>query len=182
MTLMVPHTLYGIGIWWSPLPYMEQVLYGPPTCTIWWSPLTLYGTHIIWPPTCMYGTTTCMIWCSLYLILNRYHMVPHVYVWSPHVYDLMVSPYLKWNRCHMVPPHVCMVPYMHDLMSPHTLYGTGIVRSPHMYDMTFQASSKESTAHSNEVEVKFWNKLLLETKMSRSAKKRHVWQPPSPWR
>ena len=28
MTLMVPHTLYGIAIWWSPLPYMEQVLYG----------------------------------------------------------------------------------------------------------------------------------------------------------
>ena len=38
MTLMVPHTLYGIGIAWSPctcgspLPYMEQVLYGPSTC------------------------------------------------------------------------------------------------------------------------------------------------------
>ena len=39
MTLMVPHTLYGIGILWSPLPYMKQVLYGPPTC--------MYG-----PPTC----------------------------------------------------------------------------------------------------------------------------------
>ena len=32
MTLMVPHTLYGIGILWSSIPYVEQVLYGPPTC------------------------------------------------------------------------------------------------------------------------------------------------------
>ena len=24
-----PHTLYGIGIWWSPLPYMEHISYGP---------------------------------------------------------------------------------------------------------------------------------------------------------
>ena len=54
MTLMVPHTLYGIGILWSPymyiwsphmynlmapLPYMEQVLSSPPTCTILVSPL-----------------------------------------------------------------------------------------------------------------------------------------------
>ena len=57
MTLMIPHTLYGIGIWWSPLPYMEKVLYGPPhvcmvppTCMIWWFPFTLYGTGIVWSP------------------------------------------------------------------------------------------------------------------------------------
>ena len=30
MTLKVPHTVYGIGISWSPLPYMEQVSYGLP--------------------------------------------------------------------------------------------------------------------------------------------------------
>ena len=30
MALMVPHTLYGIGILWSPSPYVEQLLYGPP--------------------------------------------------------------------------------------------------------------------------------------------------------
>ena len=56
MTLIVPLTLYGIGIIWSPhmyvwspphvrydvsdsygplFSYMEQVSYGPPTCTIW---------------------------------------------------------------------------------------------------------------------------------------------------
>ena len=28
--LWSPHTLYGIGFLWSPLPYMEQVSYGPP--------------------------------------------------------------------------------------------------------------------------------------------------------
>ena len=67
---MVPHTLYGIGIWWSLLPYMEQVLYGPPTCT--------YGlTHmydLIFPP---------------YLIQNRYHVVP------PHVWYDFFRPALK---------------------------------------------------------------------------------------
>ena len=32
MTLRVPHTLYGIGMrWFPPLPYTEQVSYGPPT-------------------------------------------------------------------------------------------------------------------------------------------------------
>ena len=63
--LMVPHTLYGIGIWWSPL--------------------TLYGTGIVWSPTYMHGLPTCIIWLlqspnalygigvlwSLYLIWNR---------------------------------------------------------------------------------------------------------------
>ena len=46
MTLMVPHSLYEIGILWSPLPYMEQVLYGSPTC--------MYG-----PPTC--EVSSCLI-------------------------------------------------------------------------------------------------------------------------
>ena len=32
------HTSYGIGILWFPLPYMEQVSYGPATC--------MYGPHI----------------------------------------------------------------------------------------------------------------------------------------
>ena len=29
MTLTVPHTLYGIGIRWSPLPYIEQLSWSP---------------------------------------------------------------------------------------------------------------------------------------------------------
>ena len=33
MTLKVSNTLYGIGIQWSPLPYMQQLSYGPPKCT-----------------------------------------------------------------------------------------------------------------------------------------------------
>ena len=37
--LWCPHIWYGIGIWCSPLPFMEQVLYGPPTCMMWCSPL-----------------------------------------------------------------------------------------------------------------------------------------------
>ena len=32
MTLYGPHTLYGMGILWSLLTYMEQASYGPPTC------------------------------------------------------------------------------------------------------------------------------------------------------
>ena len=102
MSLMVPITLYGTGIVWSPTHS-----YGPPTCMIWWSPLTLYGTHIIWSP-------NTYIWC------------PHMYIWSPNMYALMVPPYLTindsydppyliWNRYLMVPPYLlrnsyCIVP------------------------------------------------------------------------
>ena len=158
MTLMVPHTLYGIGIWWSPLPYMEQVSYGP-TCTIWllWSPHILYGIGILWSPH--------------YLIWNRYHMAPHMYIWSAHMWSVFMSyitvmaPYLIWNRYYMVPlmyvwtPSCTIwllwspIPYMEQilygppmyvwsphmwsvfmsymtLMVPHTSYGIGIIWSP----------------------------------------------------
>ena len=95
MTLLVPHTLYGIGI------------IGSSTC--------MYG-----PLTCMFGAPTCMIQCH-WLLLSlipymeyvsdgplliwnrnryhmvpphvqyRYHMVPHMYIWShPHVKCLHV--------------------------------------------------------------------------------------------
>ena len=105
MTLMVPHTLHGIGIVWS-----------PHVCIV---PLTLYGICIIWPPHvhmippnmkglhvldhsngphALYGigimvphmyNMTLMV--PHYLIWNRYLMVPHMYVWSP-TYE--VSSYL----------------------------------------------------------------------------------------
>ena len=100
--LMVPHTLYGIGIWLSPLPYMEQLSYGPPTsevssCPIWalWSH-TLYGIGIISSPTCMHHPP--------HVLYNYYG--PH----SLYGIGILWSPYLIQNRYHMVPPHVCMVP------------------------------------------------------------------------
>ena len=122
--------IYGIGIVWSPtctygppLPYMEQVSYGPPhvhvvhltcevfSCLIWllWSPHTLYWNryHMVPPHVkCLhilydsYGPPN--------LVWNRYLMVPHMYIWSPnmyvwspqHVYDISNSyspPYLIRN-------------------------------------------------------------------------------------
>ena len=51
----VPSTLYGIGILWSPLPYMEQVLYCPPDVKC------LHVLSLMVPP---------------YFICNRYHIVP----------------------------------------------------------------------------------------------------------
>ena len=44
---MVPHTLYGIGMWWSPLPYMEQVSYAP-TCMC--GPPLPYMEQVLCPP------------------------------------------------------------------------------------------------------------------------------------
>ena len=124
ITLMVPHTLYGLGIIWSPtcmygppLPYMEQVSYGPPTCT--------YGCpHVKWLHVLYdsYGPP--------YLIWNRYHMVlPHVCITS-HICDMSKTygpPYLIWNR---------------HLMVPLTLYGTGIIWCPHIWYDFFQDSFK----------------------------------------
>ena len=71
MTLMVPHTLYGIGIYWSPLPYMEQVLYGP--------------HRYVWSPTCevvfmsymTYGPLAYDSYGPPYLIWNWHLMAPH---------------------------------------------------------------------------------------------------------
>ena len=52
--LMVPLTLYGTYIVWSPtcnmVPHMYDLMVS----------LTLYGTCIVWSPTCMYGPPTCM--------------------------------------------------------------------------------------------------------------------------
>ena len=56
MTLKIPHTLYGIGIIWSP----QHVHMVPPH--------VLYDSYV--PP---------------YLIWNRYHMAPHVSMVPPHV-------------------------------------------------------------------------------------------------
>ena len=120
MTLMVPHTLYRIGIIWSPHMYVwsphmcYMTLMFPHTwygTGIAWSPHmwsifmsymtllvlhTLYGLVIIWSSTCTFGPPTCTIWCQ----------------W------LLWSPSLIWNRY---------------LMVSFTLYGTGIIWSPHMY-------------------------------------------------
>ena len=50
-----------------------------------------------------------------------------------HMYTPMVSPYLIWNKYCMVPHHVCIIPLTCTLQwSPHTLYGTSIVWSPHI--------------------------------------------------
>ena len=135
---MLPHTLHGIGIWWSS-PYLiwKSYSYGPPTWT--------YG-----PPTCevtlpwLYGID--IVW------------FPYMYVWSSHKWSVFVSympvmvpPYLIWDRYGMVTPHVHMVPptcmiwCQWLLCSPHILYWVGIWWSspyliwnsyhmvPHMY-------------------------------------------------
>ena len=142
MTLTVPHTSYGIGIIWSlqhacmiPLPYMEQLSYGPPHVKCLHVLYDLWFPYLIWNRYCTVPHKSYMIlivlWSSPYLIWNRYHIVPphvkclhvlhdyygppipylerykvpHMYVWSP--YLIWNGPlYLIWNRYHMVPP--CM--------------------------------------------------------------------------
>ena len=163
MTLMVPHTLYGVGIIWSP------------TCTIWLMvpPYLIWNMYLMVPP---------------YLIWNGYHSPPHVYM-VPQMWSVFMSyndsygpPYFIWNRYCMVPhwyvcPHIYMYrphhmymitvhcmnlvtvndsygpPYLiwnKYLMVPLTLYGIGIVWSPHMYDMIFSGQlRKRSTACPN---------------------------------
>ena len=54
MTLMAPHTLYGIGILWSPLPYMEQVLYDSPHVHMF--PPHVKCLHVLYDS---YGPTIC---------------------------------------------------------------------------------------------------------------------------
>ena len=100
---MVPHTLYGIGILWSPL--------------------ILYRTGIVWSPTCMYGPLTCEASsCLIWLLWSPHTLYGIGIVLSPHMDDMMsmtimVPPYLIWNRYHMIPPLVHMVPlpYMDQL-------------------------------------------------------------------
>ena len=72
MTLMVP------------LPYMEQVSYGP------------LHVHMVPPHELSMSYMTLTV--PPYLIWNRYHMVPHTY-------DMIFSDpqYLIWNRYLMVP-------------------------------------------------------------------------------
>ena len=85
---------------------------------------------------------------------------------------LMVPPYLIWNRCLMAPlpymehisyspptcaygtSHVCMVtPTCMIWWSPLTLYGTGIIWFPHMYNLIFSGHfQKRSTACPKQVE------------------------------
>ena len=126
MTLMIPSTLYGIGILWSPLPYMEQVSYGPHTC-MYSPPHVLYDS---------YGLP--------YLIWNRYHMVlPHVcmvlHMWSVFMsyMTLMVLHTLYgigilWSPTCTYGPITCMI-WCQWHWSPHILYGIGIWWSPLPY-------------------------------------------------
>ena len=54
---------------WPPLPYMEQVLYGPLTC--------MYGPHM-WHLHVLHDS-----YGPPYLIWNRYHMVNPTYMHGP---------------------------------------------------------------------------------------------------
>ena len=107
MTLMVPHTLYGRGIIWSP-----TCTYVPPTCIV------------------------CLLWSTIlymeqvsdsspYLIWNRYCMVPHMYIWSPNMWSVCMS-----NMIFMVPHTLYGIGVVWSPHIPHTLYGVGILLSP----------------------------------------------------
>ena len=85
-------------IWKSdgfPLPYMEQVLYGPP--------------YLIWNRYHMVPPLTCMVPLTVndsippHLIWNRYLMVPPYFIWNMHC---MVPPYLILNRYRTLPPNM----------------------------------------------------------------------------
>ena len=137
-----PHTLYGIGIWWSPLPYMEQLSYDPPhVCMV---PPHVRCLHVLYHS---YGPP--------YLIWNRYHMVPwhqcmvpltlygtgivwfppHVHMVPSHVkclhvlYDSYGPPYLIWNRYCMI-PLTCTIWLLWSYGPPLTFYRIGIIWSP----------------------------------------------------
>ena len=117
MSLMVPHTFYGIGILWSPLTYMEQVSYGPLYIYIWSLPHVKF-LHILYdsygPPHTLHGIS--IVWSPQNVLYEGYG--PPYDIWNRY---LMVPSYLMWNRYLMVPltlygkviiwsPHVCMVP------------------------------------------------------------------------
>ena len=88
---------------WSPLPYMEQVLYGPPTCM--YGP-PIYGVVSYSPPHVHI--------IPLYLIWNRYHMVLLTCTYGPpHVKCLHIL-YYSYG------------PLEYDSYGPHTSYGIGI--------------------------------------------------------
>ena len=135
MTLMVPHTLYGMWepcncqwlLWsphtlygmqdpcncqwllWSPIPYMEC----RNLVTVndsYGSPHTLYGMQE--PCNCQW-----FLWFPPYLIWNRYLM-------APHMYNLMVPQHLQHDFFRTASN--LTVKYG----PPLTLYGTGIVWSP----------------------------------------------------
>ena len=135
----------------APLPYIEQVSYGPPhicmvppICTIWvlWFPIPYmeyvsYGHPLPHMEQVSYGSPT-----STY---GPCHM------WSVFMSDMtLMAPYLIWNRYLMVPlPYMEQVsygPHMYVwsclckvssclicLLWPHTLYGIGILWSPLPY-------------------------------------------------
>ena len=140
ITFIVPHTLYAIGIIWSPHMYI-------------WSSLTVYGTDIIWFPWHVHMVLPHMK--CLHVIYDRSPIpcIEWVLYGPPQLvlYDSYGPPYLIWNGYCMVPQHVCMVPpcvkclhVLYGFYSPHTLYGIGIVWSPphvhmvpHMYYVTY---------------------------------------------
>ena len=86
VTPMVPHTLYGTGIIWSPTR-----IYGPPH--------TLYGIGMLWSPLTLFGT--CILWSPMYDMIFSGQLIwsPHMYVWSPHMYDMIFQASFKRVHC-----------------------------------------------------------------------------------
>ena len=146
---MIPHTLYVIGIWWPPLPYMEQVSYGPPHLKCLhvlydlWSPHTLYGIGIVWSPACTCGSHMCMVPPHVQYDVND--------LWSPYLIwnkYLMVLPYLTWTGIVWSPTTCTFGPsHVYHLMVPLTLYGTGIIWPPTCTIWFFQDSFDRGPLH-----------------------------------
>ena len=115
---MVPH-MYDLMV---PLPYIEQVLYGPPHVHMvphmydLIVPLTLYGTHIVWSPTGIVRSPYVHMIPPQYDLMVPLTLYGKGIMWSPtctygppHVKS-DGPPCLIWNRYHMVPPHVHIIP------------------------------------------------------------------------
>ena len=162
--LMVPLTLYGTNIIWSP-----TCTYGPPHVRMvpthvqsdaphltvsdsYGPPYLIWNRYLMVLPTLLSMT----LLVPKYLIWNRYLMVPPYliqkrYCMVPHMYNLMVPSYLIWNMYCMLPP-TCMYgpPTCTIWCSPLTLHGTGIIWSPHIHNIIFSDQlQKRSTACPN---------------------------------
>ena len=79
---MAPHTLYGIGIIWSPTwMYGSPHMYNMMSMTLM-VPHTLYGTGIVY-------STHMYVWSpSMYDLMLPLTLYGTGIVWSPHMYDV----------------------------------------------------------------------------------------------
>ena len=108
---------------WSPIPYMECRNLVTVSDMV---PHTLYG---------MQEPCNCQWLMVPYTLYRMWDLVTVNHLWSPHTL------YGMWEPCKC----------QWLLLSPLILYGTGIIWSPHMYDMIFSRQlQKRSTAHPNE--------------------------------